>query len=124
MADHRALEALRADDMAPEEAMRWPAIAGQGAYEVWDDAGWETLAQLLLRHTRAPSSENAELTMQESQIARQAEIGAELFLIAHTIEWYLRKAFSKLGLSSRRELSAALPDPHPGRVPRRLPIAP
>jgi DNA-binding CsgD family transcriptional regulator len=57
-----------------------------------------------------------DLTAQEEQIARLAraglsnpEIGARLFLSPRTVEWHLRKVFTKLEIRSRRELLDALP---------------
>ena len=56
------------------------------------------------------------LTEQESLIARLArdgrsnpQIGEQLFLSRRTVEWHLRKVFTKLNISSRQELRDALP---------------
>jgi ATP/maltotriose-dependent transcriptional regulator MalT len=58
-----------------------------------------------------------DLTAQEEQIARLArdglsnpEIGSRLFISPRTVEWHLRKVFTKLGISTRNELRVALPD--------------
>jgi DNA-binding NarL/FixJ family response regulator len=56
------------------------------------------------------------VTAPEAHIARlvvggqtNLEIAAQLFLSARTVEWRLRKIFTNLGISSRRELRKALP---------------
>ncbi len=64
-----------------------------------------------------------DLTAQERQIAQLArdglsnpEIGARLFLSPRTVEWHLRKVFTKLAIRSRHELAAALPSSESGLV--------
>jgi DNA-binding CsgD family transcriptional regulator len=65
-----------------------------------------------------------DLTAQERQIARLArdglsnpEIGARLYLSPRTVEWHLRKVFSKLGIRTRHELADALPSSDSELVP-------
>jgi DNA-binding CsgD family transcriptional regulator len=60
---------------------------------------------------RRTDATRADLTTQEAQIARLAadgltnpQIGAHLFLSPRTVEWHLRHIYSKLGITSRREL--------------------
>ena len=45
------------------------------------------------------------------------EIGARLYISPRTAEYHLHKVFTKLGISSRRELRAALRDEEPDVVP-------
>ena len=94
------------------------------AYEMLSEMGAEAFAERARRELAA-TGETArkrtdetrdELTAQEAQIARLArdgrtnpEIGAELFISPRTVEYHLRKVFTKLDISSRQELGAALP---------------
>jgi DNA-binding CsgD family transcriptional regulator len=94
------------------------------AYEMLSGMGLEAFAERARRELLA-TGETArkrtvdtltELTAQEGHIARLAveghtnpEIGAQLFISARTVEWHLRKVYTKLGIASRRQLRAALP---------------
>ncbi|GAA2891676.1 helix-turn-helix transcriptional regulator [Nonomuraea rubra] len=90
--------------------------AAREIFERLDAAPWAALARVELQATgetarkRDPST-SADLTPQESQIARMVseggtnrEIAAYLFLSPRTVDYHLHKVFVKLGLSSRAEL--------------------
>jgi DNA-binding CsgD family transcriptional regulator len=94
------------------------------AHGMFEEMGYEPYAERARREliatgekVRRRSAETRDtLTPQEEQIARLAadglsnpEIGARLFISARTVEWHLRKVFTKLGIGSRRQLAAALP---------------
>jgi DNA-binding CsgD family transcriptional regulator len=96
----------------------------RAAYEMFAAIGADDFAERARRelmatgeHVRKRTVETRDdLTAQESQIARLArdgltnpEIGSRLFLSPRTVEWHLRKVFTKLGVGSRRELMKALP---------------
>jgi DNA-binding CsgD family transcriptional regulator len=90
-------------------------LAAMGADGFADRARRELVATGETVRKRAVGTPE-ELTPQEALIARLAaglrtnpEIGAQLFISSRTVEWHLSKVFSKLGVSSRRELRAALP---------------
>jgi DNA-binding CsgD family transcriptional regulator len=89
------------------------------AYELFTRMGAQAFAERARRELIAtgektrkqPVTSGDELTAQEAQIARLAgdgltnqEIGAQLFISTHTVEWHLRKVFVKLGVRSRRQL--------------------
>jgi len=89
------------------------------AHEMLSQMGAEAFAERARRELQATGAKvrkrsaatHEALTPQEAQIARLAadgltnpEIGAQLFISPHTVEWHLRKVFSKLGISSRKEI--------------------
>ncbi len=89
-------------------------LAPMGAAAFAERARRELLAAGETAHKRAAQA-RTELTAQEASIARLArdgqtntEIGAQLYLSARTVEWHLGNVFTKLGISSRRELRRTL----------------
>ncbi len=97
----------------------------QTAHDMFIAMGMQAFAERAGRELRAtgygvaadePSAVGgAALTAQEEQVARLArdglsnpEIGARLFISARTVQYHLRKVFTKLGISSRSQLPQVL----------------
>src|SRR5499425_793574 len=85
-----------------------------GAEAFAERARWELRATGETVRKRTVDTREA-LTVQEAQVARLAaeghtnpETGAQLFISPQTAEYHLRKVFSKLGISSRRQLRHSL----------------
>ena len=93
------------------------------AHEMFTDFGMEGFAErarieLLATGERARKRTVEtldQLTPQESHVSRLAaegntnrEIAAQLFISPSTVEYHLRKAFRKLGVTSRRQLASRL----------------
>jgi DNA-binding CsgD family transcriptional regulator len=100
----------------------------RAAHETFSRIGAQAFAERARREllatgetVRRMTSETRDvLTPQETQVARLAadgqtnpEIGARLFISPRTVEYHLRKVFTKLGISSRKELRGALAPPVP-----------
>jgi len=95
----------------------------RAAHDRFDQIGAEAFAERARRELLA-TGETAPrrtvdtrdiLTPQEAQIARMAserqtnpEIGAKLFISPRTVEYHLRKVFTKLDISSRSQLASVL----------------
>jgi DNA-binding CsgD family transcriptional regulator len=89
------------------------------AHEMFTDMGMEGFADRARRELLATGETVrkrtvdtlADLTAQEAQIAKLArngrtnqEIGGQLFISPRTVEWHLSNVFTKLGITSRKDL--------------------
>jgi DNA-binding CsgD family transcriptional regulator len=96
------------------------------AHDMFESMGMEAFAERARRELQATgetarrrtiATGDEELTAQEGQIARMArdglsnpEIGVRMFISARTVQYHLRKVFTKLGIESRSQLDRVLPD--------------
>ena len=114
-------------DRLPIEAVSYRRIDARGelhaAHDLFMAIGMEAFAERARIELLATGEKvrkrtvetRDELTAQERQVSEfareglsNAEIGARLFISPRTVEWHLRKAYAKLGVRSRRELTQAL----------------
>jgi DNA-binding CsgD family transcriptional regulator len=87
------------------------SVAGAGAFAERAARELAATGEVLDERRPADTSGRDSLTAQEARIAdlagaglTNAEIGAQMFLSQHTVEWHLRKVFAKLGITSRKQL--------------------
>jgi DNA-binding CsgD family transcriptional regulator len=101
-------------DARPELRAAHQLFSGLGAAAFARRAADELLATGARARRRTVDEANV-LTPRETQVAvlaqdrrSNAQIGAELFISARTVEYHLRKVFDKLGIDSRRQLAEVL----------------
>jgi DNA-binding CsgD family transcriptional regulator len=96
------------------------------AHDMLESMGMEAFAERARRELQATgetarkrtiANGDEQLTAQEAQIARMArdglsnpEIGVRMFISGRTVQYHLRKVFTKLGIESRSQLDRVLPD--------------
>ena len=96
------------------------------AHDMLDAMGMDAFAERARRELQATgetarkrsvATGDQQLTAQEAQIAGMArdglsnpEIAARMFISARTVQYHLRKVFTKLGIESRTQLDLVLPD--------------
>jgi DNA-binding NarL/FixJ family response regulator len=90
-------------------------FTAMGAVAFASRTGSEQRASGATRRNGSAPHHPLGLTPQEAQVARQAgggatnaEIASRLFITTSTVEYHLSKVFRKLGVTSRRQLAAAL----------------